>query len=360
MADPRDPHFRLRIPRLAAAAVNALAAAAISALAFALLAPAGCSKSAASCVTAQCNQGNICIATADEQASGDKECRFPCATHTDCPFNYHCDANAGGSSPFCVINTVTFTQKAGQFGAACKPTGGLASNPDCDAVDGFWCNGASRTDANAYCTLFGCTADTECGLGYYCGLVNKYPNVSSSKLQDGETWPACLPRDYCAPCKSDIDCGPANGAPQHCVAGTDNATYCAPECSSNTQCHLDAQCLPYSNFNACTPRAGLCKGDGGLCSPCRSDADCTNGYCVGAYNSPEKFCSVESGVACSISSTNTLVAQCPTTSAATKEITCSLAEFDPDMPASQCIGSVVDGTDDQGKPAYVPGCWTHR
>jgi hypothetical protein len=353
MADTRSTRLKTRIGRLAAAALAAIACS--------VVVTAGCTKSAETCVTAQCDQGNICIATADEQSSGDKECRFPCATHTDCPFNYHCDANTGGSSPYCVINTVTFVQKSGQFGASCKPTGGLANNPDCDVADDFWCNGTSPTDADAICTLFGCVADTDCGGGFYCGSVNKFPNVGSSKLQDGETWSACLPRAYCAPCAGDIDCGPANGAPQHCVTGTDNATYCAPECSSNTQCQADAQCLPYGNFDACTPRAGVCKGDGSLCSPCRADNDCTNGYCLLAYNSPEKFCSVKSGVACSVdTATSTLVAQCPTTSTATKEISCSLTEFDPEYPASQCIGTVVDGLDDNDQPEYVPGCWTRR
>jgi hypothetical protein len=317
---------------------------------------AACSAGDASgtCDRSQCAAGNTCIAPAGAPA----QCARPCATHTDCPFNYHCDANVGGSAPYCVLNTKTFPQRSGQFGAPCVPTGGFQNNPACDVADGFWCNAKSPYDGAAYCTLFGCALDTDCGAGFYCGRENKYPNASSAQLQDGTTIAVCLPRHYCAPCTSDVDCGPANGAPQHCVAGTDKATFCVPECHSNAECALDATCVPQSNYSACTPRAGVCKGDGALCSPCRSDADCAGGYCVPAYNSPEHFCTTKSGIACSYSSTAKIIDQCPTSAPGATGVGCSTVSVQPNMPADQCLGEVQQGLDDNGKPAYVEGCWT--
>ena len=312
-------------------------------------APAGCERS-------QCAPNNLCIATA---AGAPAQCELPCATHTDCPFNYHCDANPGGTSPYCTLNTKTFPEKPGtQFGASCNPTNGFQTNPACDTADGFYCNAKSPLDGNAYCTYFGCAADTDCGGGYYCGRENTQPNASTSSLQNGQTVAVCLPRGYCAPCASDVDCAPANGAPQQCLAGTDKATFCAPECKSQSECALDAACTPEENYSACVPRAGVCKGDGSLCAPCRSDADCSAGSCVPAYNSTEHFCTTKSGIACSYSSTFQIIDQCPSTSTATPTIGCSVSNVQPNMPPNLCIGEVQEGLDGSGNPAYVEGCWT--
>ncbi len=328
-------------------------ASAMAGLVFTLAAYPGCTSGAASppaCDTSQCLPGNECISVGGAPAA----CRFPCATHVDCPFNYHCIANPGGQSPYCVVNTLQFPDKPGtQFGAPCSPTGGLQNNPACDSTDGFQCNGSSPLDANAYCTYFGCKVDTDCGDGFYCGVENKYPNVASSMLQDGETVTLCLPRGYCAPCSSDIDCAPVDDAPQHCIAGTDGATFCAHECTANSECNLDAECTPQKNYSACTPRAGVCKGDGSLCAPCRSDADCdANGFCVAAYNSTEKFCSTKSGITCSYDSALQIVDQCPASTTATPTVGCATAQVDPSIPPNQCVGEVMEGSDP------VPGCWS--
>ncbi len=316
-----------------------------------------CSSGASPCDSSQCAEGNRCLSVAGAAT----QCERPCATHTDCPYNYHCDPNASGTSPYCVINTTTFPDTpTTQFGASCSPTGGFQNNPDCDGTLGFWCNAKSPLDANAYCTLFGCKVDTDCGGGYYCGRENQLPNAASGALQDGQTYAVCLPRGYCAPCSTDIDWAPTNGAPQHCIAGTDGARFCAPECNDASQCALDATCAPQTNYRACAPRAGVCKGDGTLCAPCRSDADCTGGYCVPAYNSPEHFCTTKSGIACSYSSTLQIIDQCPSSTAATPVVGCSVTSVEPNMPPDQCIGQVRDGVDDTGAPTYVEGCWTVR
>ena len=330
-------------------------AAVVLASVVAAIATACSSESAsATCDRAQCAPGNTCIAPAGSAP----QCARACATHTDCPFNYHCDANLGGTSPYCVLNTKTFPSKPGQFGAPCLPTNGFQNNPACDTADGFWCNAKSPLDGAAYCTFFGCALDTDCGAGFYCGKENKYPNAASAQIQDGTTVSVCLPRQYCSPCATDVDCAPANGAPQHCVAGTDTATFCVPECHTDAECPLDATCASRENFGACTPRAGVCKGDGALCSPCRSDADCTGGYCVPAYNSTEHFCTMKSGVTCSYASSGQIIDQCPSSTRATPNVGCSTTGVQANMPPDQCLGEVQQGLDDSGNPAYVEGCWT--
>ncbi len=319
-------------------------------IALAAVTSAACgSSSPAACDSAQCDANNLCIARAGAAA----QCELPCYTHTDCPFNYHCDANAGGTRPYCLVNTTTFPEEPGkQFGAPCNPTGGFQNNPACDGADGFACLASSPLDANAYCTYLSCKSDTDCGDGFYCGRVNATPSATSSAPPDGQTLVACLPRGYCAPCASDIDCAPTNGAPQHCVAGTDGATFCVPECHANTDCALDATCTSHGNYSACTPRAGVCKGDGSLCSPCRSDADCSNGFCVLAYNSTEHFCTTPSGITCSYDKNLNIVDQCPSSTKATPTIGCAVPSVDPTIPANQCEGEVLEGS------SPVPGCWT--
>ena len=165
----------------------------------------GCGPAA--CDSAQCAAGNTCIAPAGASA----QCARACATHTDCPYNYHCDANVGGTSPYCVLNTTTFPDKPGtQFGAPCNPMNGFQNNPGCDTADGFWCNAKSPVDGSAYCTFFGCKLDTDCGDGFYCGQENQLPNATSTEFTNGQTYAVCLPRSYCAPCSTDVDCAPTS------------------------------------------------------------------------------------------------------------------------------------------------------
>src|SRR4051812_3059121 len=77
----------VRLVRLAALVTLAALATAVSA--------AGCGGGDADpCVSAQCLPGNTCIATAGEKSTGASQCRFPCATHDECPDGYHCDVNA--------------------------------------------------------------------------------------------------------------------------------------------------------------------------------------------------------------------------------------------------------------------------
>jgi hypothetical protein len=338
------------------------------------------------------------------------------------------------------------------------PSGGEDNNPACDAQDSFGCYGVSPTDANAFCTVFDCQADSDCPGGWWCATVNAAPNVTTTTPSFGKTRAVCLPREYCAvcqmdhdcpraadgatqqhcvsdpngggfctpqcgttadckadaictkqwgvcaqatckadsdcnaggvtekcfagtcgvPCARDADCPPSNGAPQHCASGACvtqacqsdddcpptagtyqhcNAGACTPECGSNADCNPAAQdqtCVPLS---VCVPRAGTCLGDGSFCSPCRSDADCADGYCLSAPYSEELFCSQKAAAGpCTADGAPNGACPTPPNGANYKGVSCT-ATTDDFAPVDQCVGVVTFGTS-QDMPVYTPGCWT--
>lgn len=327
----------------------------------------GCSSSksngpaAATCDPTQCAPKNECLSDGKET-----KCRLPCVAQTDCPFNYTCNVNTPKS--FCTKNTVQVPQqKPGQWGTPCKAADGTDGNPACDAAatsgtQKFGCYAKNPTDANAYCTLYDCTQDSDCAGGYWCATLNASPNAKEAKRSLVDTRNVCLRREYCAPCKGDLDCPTIAGTQQSCVQDNNGAGFCTLPCQNDSNCALDASCQPIGKdgANVCSPRAGTCKGDGSLCSPCRSDADCPNGYCINADYSSEKFCSIGSGTPCSASSNG----DCPKKLDGVPNAgnACIGEAGDPEAPKDQCVGFVQFGTtqDSSGKtvPVYVKGCWT--
>jgi hypothetical protein len=297
----------------------------------------------------------------------------------------------------------------GQWGDTCAPSGGEAGNPSCDLADGFACYGSNPTDATAFCTLFGCAVDTDCPGTWWCATVNQGPNVTSTKATYGITRSVCLPREYCSPCQTDHDCATAaDGTPQHCVADAKGNRTCAPTCANDGNCALDAtcqnwrsvcspvqgatcqsdddcaplagvaqhcdggKCAPECGSNAdcaglgdggaaatcqwqsvCAPRAGVCVGAGGFCSPCRSDRDCTNGFCLsGMPYSTERFCSIKSSIVpCDTTDANP--PGCPTYATTDNWV----ANACVSSPANQCEGLVVLGSSTANE-TDLPGCWT--
>jgi hypothetical protein len=330
----------------------------------------GCSSSPpptpAACDPKLCKPGNTCIN--DGKATA---CRLPCTSNEgpgSCPFNYHCvDAQGavngadGKSYNYCAPDRTAYTKKDGQWGASCSPSGGLENNPSCDSTQNFWCYGVSPTDGNAFCTQYGCTDDLDCKAGWWCATINATPDVRTTTRQFGEAQvtTVCLPRvwnqkpgTYCAPCKTDLDCPTNEGRKQHCADPGDGQPICAAECSKDSECTLDARCVPdypTAGVSTCLPRAGTCKGDGKLCSPCRADTDCTDGVCALAAYSTEHFCTQKSGVPCSGQTR-----QCPTPpqGAAPAGVGCVTDSSGDIAPKDQCFGGynlMSNG---------VPGCWT--
>lgn len=243
------------------------------------------------CEDSKCAAGNRCIAD-----QGVTKCRKTCETNwdpaTSCPLNYTCKPNAAGLK-YCVEDKTTVAAKpVGLWGSPCNPAGGRDANPDCDSAQGFKCFGRSPTDGASYCTRYDCTTDDDCAAGFGCQAQNTTPDVDAPKrLQIGAVVNVCVKRVYCSACKTDLDCAPLEGRPQHCTADDLGNSFCAPECTNNSSCVRDAYCYDYGDYKACYPRAGTCVGDGLLCSPCRSDADCKDeGACAQGTYTTERFC----------------------------------------------------------------------
>jgi hypothetical protein len=351
------------------------------------------------CDDSKCYSGNKCL----PDATGNVSCQLPCnlqygqtpqagQTALACPFNYTCtDFPAGTPSgsadrAYCTPNKNPFKAATGQFGTPCDPTGGIEKNPACDSADNFWCFATSPSDGNAFCTqmFFSssstpnppyCT-DADCPGGWWCATANLGPNAQSNTRTTGTVYSYCAPRNYCSSCQSDIDCDATNGIQEHCIADRLGTNYCAPVCTKDDNCNTDAQCITLDQTKlcadgggqacVCAARARECTGDGKLCSPCQSDADCKpgGGLCLTADYSTEHFCGVPSGATnpvCSVNETSgALTADCPMTDEApnSPNISC-LTTYDAYDPPNQCVGLVTFGTDsDTGQPQYIIGCWT--
>jgi hypothetical protein len=375
---------------------------------FCTLAGAGGCSNSSECESSRCAAGNACI---DDGTGSGTTCHLLCTAQSDCPYGYYCNDGQLGSQGknWCAPNTnyPPANPDEDQWSKACPASGG-EKNAACDYANFFACYGTSPTDATSFCTEFGCSQDSDCKGGWWCSTQNVGPNVVSANETFGQTRTLCLPRWYCAPCKLDHDCSAAqDGSPQHCVPDSNGNGYCTPECSSTADCTLDATCVapwdvcgpasgeacmtdddcpPASgtfqhceggkcspecgsnadcptgetckpqSYSVCRPRAGVCVGSGGFCSPCRSDADCTTGFCATAGLSTERFCTAKASVAaCDSSLTDPPGCPVPTASDNWKSVMCT-SGGDP-AAADQCVAFVTVGAGTSEAQA-VPGCWS--
>jgi hypothetical protein len=371
------------------------------------------------CVSSKCSAGNQCI---DDGSGSGETCHKVCTQQSQCPSGWFCNDGVAAGKPanWCVQTTAPLPQAVGQWGTPCLPGGGEGANSACDTADGFICFGHLPTDANSYCTTQGCGADSDCPGGWWCANVDNAPNVQTSKRSFGTTRTVCVPRDYCAPCAMDHDCpASSTGTPQHCIPDQSGNGYCTPQCGSNADCALDATCqsqwavcqpaegtacktdddCPASNgtyqhclaglctpecatagdcngdqkcsgWATCSPRAGTCLGDGGFCSPCRNDGDCSQGgVCVYADYSTERYCSVPmltgtcpTSTTAGVTINQPAAGQCPAAPAGSPAsvknkgfIGCTIVTSV--APANECVAltSISDGN---GGEAPVLGCWT--
>lgn len=317
----------------------------------------------ATCDSAKCAPGNECL-----ELDGEVKCRKVCSSNSDpassCPFGYTCRDPLTGDPAFCVQDaavrddgTPLEKKPSGQWGASCQANLGV-ENPGCDTEQDFYCYGISPTDGDAYCTRYGCEADEECGAGFWCATVNTTPSVgTASRTAHGETQRVCLRREYCAPCEADIDCPALGGREQYCVTDKDGGSFCAPACDVTSNCPFEAYCADVGlDTNVCYPRAKTCVGDGSLCSPCHSDADCgDDGLCVKGEYTTEK--------ACAKKAPNGDCAACPKESLSGGRVGCTREEH-KGIPKSYCVGLY-----EFGKPVSTPdgsvqpndiGCWTPK
>jgi hypothetical protein len=317
---------------------------------FVFLAGPACSSSDDdTCDSSKCAPHNECL-----PLDGVVQCRRTCTSNTDpaesCPFGYTCTVH--DPKPFCVKDNLALTKSPkGQWGAPCKPEGGLDQNPDCDSAQNFYCYGTSPTDAAAYCTQYACTTDQDCAATFYCATINAFPDVRSKSRKIGVTTTACLKRTYCAPCTADFDCPSVDNRPQHCVGDAQGGSFCAPECDASDNCNNEARCLDFGDYKACYPRAGACVGDGSLCSPCRSDADCgEDGACLKGQYTTEYACAKKPAGGCTDAS------QCPGPGFGAKAPIGCAKEATSEVPAGFCVGIYEFGP----SGASDVGCFTPK
>lgn len=310
----------------------------------------GCSSNEASvaCDSSKCAAGNSCI-----EEKGEAKCRRLCASQLECPFNYTCVPNAAGDagqkSSFCALNAASLTERAGTWGTPCNPTKEPAPNADCDRTQSFYCFAQNPTDATAYCTRKDCMADAECAGGYTCATVNSSPDATNPARSIEETIRVCKKREYCDTCTTDLDCPQWGARKSHCVPDDSGNTMCSVECDTSEACNNEAVCAPANGttVSVCLPRAGKCVGDGSLCAPCKSDADCPAGLCANTQYSTERFCTKKSSTPC-----NGGNGDCPTTLPSGIKVGCS-QDVSP-WWVDQCTGLVSFA----GGQQTIAGCYT--
>ncbi|HLK36380.1 MAG TPA: hypothetical protein VKU41_06475 [Polyangiaceae bacterium] len=370
----------------------------------AALVPGGCSSSSSGSPCGACATGNECI---DDGSGSGPQCHKVCTDQSGCPAGWSCHEGqaSGQTKSWCLQDWhVSCSPRVADAGTSANTE---TDNPACDTAKGFGCYAHSPTDANAFCTKFTCAKDSDCPGGWWCATVNQAPNATTGTASLGQTRNVCTPRTYCSPCTSDADCNWApDNTPTRCVQTPGGERYCSPQCANNTDCALDATCsvqeticspaagsacksdadCPPANGTfqhcdgghctpecggasdcdagqtcaargLCAPQAGTCKGDGSFCSPCRSDADCSNGYCFsGAPYSTERFCTVKSTAAkCTSAATNP--PGCPAHQSGDnwKVTQCTVT------PPDQCVAEVSFGmATGTTTTIFVPGCWTQN
>ncbi len=314
---------------------------------------------APSCDPAKCAEGNECI---DDQ--GVIECRLTCESQrgaTGCPSNYTCVTTEVAS--FCKKDKLEVTVRAGQYGAACSSLEGKEA-AECDQEQGFYCQYSDRNDPNAFCTQYDCESDADCTGGYFCSSANDVPEKAKKARTIGATHKVCMPRAYCAPCAVDLDCAPANdGTRQVCSSDAAGAGFCTKACLKDTNCNDEAKCVDDGEHGkVCSPIAGVCVGDGDLCSPCRADDDCAKGggACVKSRYSTEKTCTVPSKKKCSIKG-DAPIFDCPKDmpeGTPKKSFVSCVGEVFNEVPRDQCSGLVPLGTsEDDGVQV---GCYARK
>lgn len=256
------------------------------------------------CDPAKCAAGNVCL---------DNKCVLTCASNPECtPLTQDCVAGTddekkaiayckdNGLAPIgqkCPFGTECATALSCPDGKACDPTcTGAACACPAAQCQPLVCRTAGAADADAFCTLKDCHADTECPGGYHCGLIRDPHKICgtmkgnsnfcgttsepcvdpSMDMANGTTYvegpycalrAECRLRKQCDLCATDLDCSSAPG--QHCTqVGPDKV--CTRDCAVDKDCDGGFKC----SSSACVPRFGACVGTGKFCEPCRNDLDC--------------------------------------------------------------------------------------
>ncbi|WP_050434853.1 hypothetical protein [Chondromyces crocatus] len=237
---------------------------------------------------------NIMVCQPKQKAAGfGVVCPFgqqQCEGLAACPDGSACGADACGGRPEQCTDRGDGTTTCAD-GSPCCPA---------EQCIGLVCLSSGEGDADAYCSLRGCSGDEDCPGGYACGVTRDPRAVcgtdkgnhaacgfSSEPCIDlataGDTYAegsmcalrkTCIKRDQCDPCESDLDCSLADGTTCVDIGGSNR---CARACNADSDCDVDYAC----QGGSCKPRFGSCAGEGAFCQPCQDDLDCgPNALCT--------------------------------------------------------------------------------
>jgi|GEM_PF-5920845 len=160
-------------------------------------------------------------------------------------------------------------------GAACRKGPNTTKNPPIPLAD----------DPTAFCTGT-CDTNDDCPTSMRC--ATDYDMVKK-----------CLRRNICDECTISDNCPTDYPV---CVVGKDSKKYCSKVCGGDEDCPGAPQNVHWMTCEVasdaggtqgryCAHRFGGCVGDGTVCAPCRTNADCSGGTkCISNDNSLERFC----------------------------------------------------------------------
>lgn len=221
-----------------------------------------------------------------------------CEVDMDCPAGTTCDYGIGDAYARCV--------GMGMLGDACTAgsdcgsgfcAGGVCSecNVDVDCGDGGACDDQTASTGYFVCLApFGspCQNSVECGSGY-CNQGQFFDTCAEceqdSDCAAGQTCGISIGQLY-ARCEGSLDIGDACTDDAGCQSGICNTTNGSGVCSD---CRTDADC---SGGGTCIDQSSMGGGfecGGGLGDSCGAAGDCASGYCY--QQGPAAACSECSG-----------------------------------------------------------------
>ena len=244
-----------------------------------------CGGATPACATSGANQG-ACVQCTTANASVCTASMTVCDNTNNRCVRCNTNADCGGTTPACVMNTCRACRGDSDCGGATPACGASGACVQCTMTNSSACTGATSACNTTSNRCVQCTSNAQCG----------------------GTTPVCdLPSNMCRPCQADRDCSgatPACGATGACVQCTmTNATACTgmtPVCNTSNstcvQCNTNAQCG--GNTPICDMTSRRCRGCGGdtecggatpACGAAGACVQCTV-MSAGACRSPTSVC----------------------------------------------------------------------
>jgi thiol-disulfide isomerase/thioredoxin len=255
-------------------------------------------------------------------------CSKPCTVSADCTGGsvaLQCGSD-DGKRAVCVRTVDPIIGKA----CAPDPDGVICVSNDPKVAGNLSCYRDALNSGRSICTTT-CSSDLECPSHMGCRLT-------ADLESPGNQVSRCMPRDFCAPCVTDEQCGAGN----ICIDHGSGVKFCSKTCrKSGAECPGYATCADQGDGSyACVHSSGTCQGDGALCSACSQFAaspcgDNPDNQCLTISGTGESFCSQP----CSKTE------PCPAGYGCTPDGNCMPAKFDASkqlIPNSlKCVKKIV-------------------